>query len=413
MARQKKGRTRANGEGSITRRKDGRYDCELPVYTSEGTKRLRTTKKTKAEADDWLTTMKYERNSGTPMNLQADRMTFGEYLDLWLRDVVKGSVARHTYKDYKGKVRLHLKPTLGRVKLKDLTSAHLQALYRQKSEDGLSPRTVEYVHSTARRALAKAEEWNLVRKNVARYARPPAKQRKEYRTLTIPQSKAFFAAAAGDRLEALYVLALTTGLRRGEFLGLKWADIDLEKAALSVNRSMDTLYGRPEGKAPKRESSRRTVMLVPEAIAALRVHRRRQAEERLAAGPAWRELDLVFPTTLSSPMLGDNLLKRNLRPLLEKVGLSPLTFHELRHTFATFHLASGEKPKVIQEILGHSSIKTTMDTYSHVIPGMQEEAAERLQRLLFGSTPVALPSDEENAEKDRRGEQEKTTYLQE
>jgi integrase len=285
--------------------------------------------------------MKYERNAGTPVNLEADKMRFGEYLDRWLRDVVKGSVARHTYKDYEGKVRLHLKPTLGRVRLKDLTPAHLQALYRQKTEDGLSPRTVEYIHSTVRKALAKAEEWDLVRKNVARYVRPPVKEHKEHRTLTVPQSKAFFVAAAGDRLEALYVLALTTGLRRGELLGLKWADMDLEKAALSVNRSMDTLYGPPEEKAPKRQSSRRTVLLVPEAVAALRLHRRRQAEERLAAGPAWREQDLVFPTRLGTPMLGDHLLKRNLRPLLEKAGLPPLTFHELRHTFATFHLASG------------------------------------------------------------------------
>jgi integrase len=149
-----------------------------------------------------------------------------------------------------------------------------------------------------------------VRKSVARYARPPAK---EHRTLTVPQSKVFFAAAAGDRLKALYVLALTTGLRRDELLGLKWADIDLEKTTTpSVNRSMDTLYGPPEEKAPKRQISRRTVVLVPEAVAALRLHRRRQAEERLVAGPAWRERDLVFPTTIGSPMLGDNLLKRNL-----------------------------------------------------------------------------------------------------
>jgi integrase len=346
------------------------------------------------------------------MNLEADKMTFGEYLDRWLRDVVKGSVARHTYKDYEGKVRLHLKPTLGPVRLKDLTSAHLQALYRQKTEDGLSPRTVEYIHSTARKALAKAEEWDLVRKNVARYARPPAKEHKEHHTLTVPQSKAFFAAAAGDRLEALYVLVLTTGLRRGELLGLKWADMDLEKTALSVNRSMDTLYGPPEEKAPKRQSSRRTVLLVLEAVAALRLHRRRQAEERLAAGPAWREQDLVFPTRLGTPMLGDHLLKRNLRPLLEKAGLPPLTFHELRHTFATFHLASGGKPKVIQEILGHSSIKTTMDTYSHVIPGMQEEAAERLQWLLFGSAPVTLSSEGESTEENARGGQAKIPRLQ-
>src|SRR5918997_4035972 len=220
MARQKKGRTRANGEGSITRRKDGRYDCEMPVYTPEGTKRLRTTKKTKAEADEWLTTTKYERNAGTPMNLEADKMRFGEYLDRWLRDVVKGSVARHTYKDYEGKVRLPLKPTLGRVRLKDLTSAHLQALYRQKTEDGLSPRTVEYIHSTARKALAKAEEWDLVRKNVARYARPPAKEHKEHRTLTVPQSKAFFAAAAGGPPPGLLLLAPPPGGQGGGLLGV-------------------------------------------------------------------------------------------------------------------------------------------------------------------------------------------------
>jgi integrase len=119
----------------------------------------------------------------------------------------------------------------------------------------------------------------------------------------------------------------------------------------------------------------------------------------------------MFPNKCS-PNGGDNLLKRNLRPLLKKAGLPPLTFHELRHTFATFHLASGEKPKVIQEILGHSSIRTTMDTYSHVIPGMQEEAADRLQRLLFGPTPVALPSEQGNAEKNRRGEQERVPHLQ-
>jgi hypothetical protein len=195
-------------------------------------------------------------------------------------------------------------------------------------------------------------------------------------------------------------------------LGLKWTDLDLERGTLGVNRSMDTLYGPPEEKAPKRQSSRRTIALVPEAVAALRVRKKCQAEEKLAAGPAWQERDLIFSTRIGTPMRGDNLLKRSLRPLLEKADLPPLTFHELRHTFATFQLAAVERPKVVQEILEHSSIKTTMDTYSHVIPGMQEEAAGRLQRLLFGPTPVALPSDNENANRSAEERQAKILRLQ-
>jgi hypothetical protein len=192
-------------------------------------------------------------------------------------------------------------------------------------------------------------------------------------------------------------------------LGLKWTDLDLERGTLGVNRSMDTLYGPPEEKAPKRQSSRRTIALVPEAVAALRVRKKRQAEAKLATGPAWQERDLIFSTRIGTPMRGDNLLKRSLRPLLEKADLPPLTFHELRHTFATFQLAAVERPKVVQEILGHSSIKTTMDTYSHVIPGMQEEAAGRLQRLLFGPTPVTLPSDNENANRSDEERQAKSS----
>jgi hypothetical protein len=158
--------------------------------------------------------------------------------------------------------------------------------------------------------------------------------------------------------------------------------------------------------------SRRTVALMPEAVAALRVHRKRQAEERLAAGSTWTERELIFPTRVDTPMSGTNLLKRSLRPLLSKAGLPPVTFHELRHTFATFHLASGERSKVIQEILGHSSIKTTMDTYSHVIPGMQEDAARRLSGLLFGPEPVMSPSNGEDREADDGEKKEKLSLLQ-
>lgn len=173
-------------------------------------------------------------------------------------------------------------------------------------------------------------------------------------------------------------------MRRGELLGLKWADLDLEHAALRVSRSLDTYYGPPAENASKTKSGQRVIALMPEAIEALRVHRARQAEERLAAGSGWGEHGLVFSTPIGTPQSGDNVRNRSLYPLLERTRLPRATFHELRHTFATFQLANNERPKVVQEILGHSSIKQTMDTYSHVIPGMQEESAERLRGLLFG-----------------------------
>jgi integrase len=417
VERRKRARSRANGEGGISERKDGCVDVELTVHTPDGVRRLRTTKKNKTLARQWIAQMRRDYEEGS-LDVDSESITYGEYLDRWIEDVVKGSVARHTYRDYEGKVRLHLKPALGWVKLKALTAAHLQRLYAQKAEQGLSPRTVEYIHTTASKALGKAEEWDIVRKNVACYAKPLAyseeRSHKEHRVLTVPQTKALFAAARdyGDRVEALYILVLTTGLRRGELLGLKWSDADLERATLSVNRSMDTMYGRAVEKAPKRNSSRRTVALMPEAVAALRVHRKRQAEERLAAGSTWTERDLIFPTRVGTPMSGTNLLKRSLRPLLSKAGLPPVTFHELRRTFATFHLASGERPKVIQEILGHSSIKTTMDTYSHVSPGMQEDAARRLSGLLFGPEPVMSPSNGGDGEADDGEKKEKLSRLQ-
>jgi integrase len=156
---------------------------------------------------------------------------------------VKGSVARHTFVDYEGKVHLHLKPAIGHLKLRALTSAHLQALYRRKLDEVLSPRSVSYVHTTIRKALAQAEAWDLVKKNAARFAKPPKETHSEPNSMIVEEAQVFLRAIAGDRLEALYLLAVTTGLRRGELLGLKWADLDLERGHLRVERSLDTLYG--------------------------------------------------------------------------------------------------------------------------------------------------------------------------
>jgi integrase len=191
--------------------------------------------------------------------------------------------------------------------------------------------------------------------------------------------KALLSAARGDRLEALYVVAIHTGLRRSEILGLKWTDVDLKVGILSVQRSLDT---DRTFNPPKRNKSRRTVKLTTAAVEALKSHRTRQNEERLRLGSLWEDHDLVFPNQFGRPMNADNLYHRGLKPLLENAGLSGFTFHSLRHTCATLLLSKNVNPKIVQEMLGHATISQTMDTYSHVMPGMSDVAAEAIESAL-------------------------------
>ncbi len=187
------------------------------------------------------------------------------------------------------------------------------------------------------------------------------------------------SAARGDRLEALYVLAIHTGLRRSEILGLRWADVDLDAGTLSVQRSLE------RGGAfnpPKRNKSRRTVKLTGQAAEALKSHRARQNEERLGLGSLWEDHGLVFPNRLGKPMHAENLYHREFKPLLKKAGLSGFTFHSLRHTCATLLLTKNVNPKIVQEMMGHATISQTMDTYSHVMPGMGDVAATALEEAL-------------------------------
>jgi integrase len=191
--------------------------------------------------------------------------------------------------------------------------------------------------------------------------------------------KAVLSAASGDRLEALYVLAIHTGLRRSEILGLKWTDVDLDAGTLSVQRSLE------RGGAfnlPKRNKSHRTVKLTGQVVEALKSHRIRQNEDRLGLGSLWEDHNLVFPNRLGKPMNADNLYHREFKPLLKKAGLSGFTFYSLRHTCATLLFSKSVNPKIVQEMLGHATISQTMDTYSHVMPGMSDIAATALEEAL-------------------------------
>jgi integrase len=297
---------------------------------------------------------------------------------------VRGTVRRSTYVRYEGLVRNHINPSIGRMKLKGLTPTHVRSLYRKKLDSGLAPRSVNYIHVTLHKALEQAVLDGLVPRNVSEGVKAPQVREEEIKPLSPTQVRALLAAAREDRLEGLYVLAIHTGLRQGELLGLKWTDIDFNSGTLSVQRSLDA-----DGtfNPPKRNKSRRTVKLTLQAMDALRLHRKRQNEERLKAAK-WEDHSLVFPNRAGKPMDHNNLYHRDFKSLLKRAQLwsedkdKRFTFHSLRHTCATLLLSKNVNPKIVQEMLGHATITQTMDTYSHVMPGMSNVAATALEEAL-------------------------------
>jgi integrase len=228
---------------------------------------------------------------------------------------------------------------------------------------------------------------------VVALARPPRKAHVEVVALTVEEARALLAAAAGNRLEVLFTLALKTGMRRGELLALRWEDVDLDKGVLQVRGTLRRTRAGLRIGTPKTAASRRRVVLSPSSVAALRRHLARQVEERRAAGGLWQDHGLVFPNTLGRPMEPRCLLSDVYRPLLERAGLPPITFHALRHTAATLLLAEGEHPKVVQELLGHAQVSITLDRYSHMTPRLMSNAAALMDRLLDGERPGSQTPD--------------------
>jgi len=224
-----------------------------------------------------------------------------------------------------------------------------------------------------------------VYRNVAELVTPPRAPRYEMQVLDVKQSRALLRAADGDRLEALYVLALTTGMRQGELLALRWRDVDFQSAALSVRGSLSRSSAGLTVVEPKTAGSRRHIPLGTIAVDALRRHRVSQAAERLLRGPGWMDNDLVFANEVGKPIEASNLRRRSFEPLLKKAGVPRIRFHDLRHSAATLLLSQGSHPKVVSERLGHSRVSITLDLYSHVTPTLQREAALAFDALMAGA----------------------------
>ena len=375
---------RGNNEGSISKRKDGRWWGRYTLNTPDGPRQMGVYGKTRSEVAEKLRRIMADLDRGLVFG--AGNLKLGEHLDRWLSDclmplVEAGKLEYSSYVRYEGVVRNHLKPSLAHRKLKDLNRVEVRALYRKKGKH-LSPRTVDYIHVTLQKALKQAVRDDLIPRNVAEGERPrSSRNREEAKAFSAAQVRDLLAASKGTRNHPLYVVAVHTGLRQGEILGLKWTDIDLEgsPARLTVRRSLKVVAGGLGFGPPKNKPSRRSVPLNKTAVAALREHRLSQNEERLRA-TLWRDENLVFPSRTGSPMDHNNLYTREYKKLLEECGLQDegFTFHTLRHTFATELFNQKKRPKVIQTLLGHASITQTMDTYSHLLDDVGDDEVEGL-----------------------------------
>jgi integrase len=275
--------------------------------------------------------------------------------------------------------------------LQRLTPSHLNRLYaellaygRIEREGGLSARTVRYCHTILRRALADAVRWNRLPRNVADSADPPTKNATTstpMRTWTAEQLRAFLGSVRDDRLHTAYVLLASTGARRGEILGLRWRDVDLDAARISIRQTLVSVDYRAQFSEPKTAKGRRNVALDPATVSALREHAERQALERAIFGDAG--LDLVFSEPDGSP-LHPHQFSQAFKIRTKQAGLPTIRLHDLRHTYATLALQAGVHPKVVSERLGHASVSITLDTYSHAIPAMEETAASLVAALFLG-----------------------------
>jgi integrase len=372
---------RGNGEGSIWRRKSGGWSAQYTVYTSEGRKRRTLYGKTRQEVAAKLSKALADREGG--LTFDAGAMTVGEYLARWLSHSVRDTVSQKTYERYESIVRVHLSPALGRIRLKALTPDHVRGLYREKLDSGLAPRTVLHIHRTLSKALKQAADDGLIPRNAAASVKPPQARREEMQPLSRDQVGMFLDTVKGDRMEALYVLAITAGLRQGELLALKWEDVDLEgtNPTLEVRRSLSETRGRRSFVTPKSGHGRH-LRLSGRAVSALRAHRKRQLEERVRKAGLWQDHGLIFPSEVGTPMSGRNLY-RAFKIRVKRAALpQTLRFHDLRHTCATLLLKQGINPKFVQELLGHADISLTLNTYSHVLPDMGDAAAGGMDAAL-------------------------------
>lgn len=378
---------KGNGEGSIYQRKsDRRWVAAITLgYDAHGRRQRRTAiAASKVEARQKLQELQREATQG--LNLDRDP-SLGSYLRKWLKESAPRTLRPRTLAGYASIIERHLIPALGRIPLRRLQPGDVEAYLNGVIEKRLTPRTAQYHHAVLRRALGQAERWGLLSRNPARLVTAPRPQRREVRPLTLQEARHFLDGVQDDRLAALYTVAVYLGLRQSELLALRWQDIDLDDLdapTAMIVHSLQRYGGAYHLDEVKSLRSRRTITLPPAVVDALRAHRARQNSERLQAGPIWQqEWNLVFSNEIGEPLDG-TALTRAFQQRLAEIGLPRQRFHDLRHLSATVLIAQKVPLRAVMEILGHSTIAVTADTYGHVSRELQADAMDRMQAALSG-----------------------------
>ena len=373
---------RGHGEGTVYQRPDGRWTAQIDLGWVGG-RRRRKTVYANSERDVLVKRDQVRNKLVRGVNFTDAPRTVEDWMKEWLKTVKAGDgTSASTLERYGQVVRVHIIPAIGRIKLTALTPRDVQLMVSQLRQTA-APASVIKIHGVLRNALSDAERMDLIPRNVARAVRSATLTRTERRALTVGEATKLLAQLQGDRLEGVFTLALSTGLRRGELLGLRWQDTDLESRMLFVRQTLQRVDGELRFVPPKTHRSTRSVPLSQLAVSALSAQRVRQAEDRLLVGPAWEDHGLVFATHIGTPLEPRNV-NRRFSTARSAAGLQWVRLHDLRHAFATFLLDQGEELRTVMDLLGHSTIRLTADTYGHVLPSRARSAVDAIDRVLGG-----------------------------
>ena len=366
---------RAKGEGSLTKRADGRYQGS---YVGSDGKRHYIYARTRKQAADKLDDIFKQMEMG--VFVAGPGQSVRQFLDAWLKDA-SARLRPRTVQRYEGLIRLHVLPTLGDRTLRKVGPQDLATLYASLLERQ-SPASVAQLHAVLFGAFRLALRWGLIARNPAEAVQAPKVQRREMAVLTPEQAQTLMRA--DDPLSCLYVLALTTGMRQGELLALRWRDYDAESGIIRVHRNLVRVKGEWLLADVKREKSLRQLQVGRLASEALRVHRLRSSETLLRLGHRLDENTLIFTDAKGEPLNGYHITERAFKPLLRRLGLPEVRFHDLRHTAASLMLSQGSRVDLVSRRLGHSSPAVTLSIYAHLMPGDEAEAVRRLDAALGG-----------------------------
>ncbi|RBY74608.1 site-specific integrase [Geodermatophilus sp. TF02-6] len=376
---------RASGESSIYRDEDGRWHRFVSMGKKENGRRDRrhVSGAKRADVVAKVRAIEAKRDAGV-IDAAGRAPTVGEWLDHWLDNIAARKVRARTLESYRSTVRLHLRPGIGHHRLDRLQPEHLERLYGALSDKGLSPASILRAHRVLSRALRVASQRAKVARNVATLVDPPTVKRpKTALPLSAQEARKVMDAAQTHRNAARWTVALAVGLRQSEALALRWSDVDLANGTLSVRRGLHRISGRGlVYEEPKADHSRRNLALPAQLVDALKAQRAAQLEERIAAGPLWEDHDLVFAQPNGRPIERKSDW-RAWKTLLRQASVREVRLHDGRHTTATLLLSEGVHPRVVMEVLGHAQMRTTTDTYSHVMPTLGRDAANRMGQALW------------------------------